>query len=125
VKINTNAEIPEYTTTHYSHCDASKNKPYIAFSGLGDNKKFELSLQNNGYNIIQFLAYKDHHSYTAADLKKIHNIAMQLGCQIITTEKDFVKIPQELQKNICVFYNEYALHQNLIHEISTRIQEFL
>ena len=45
------------------------------------------------------LEYPDHYEYSNEDLNKIINIANDLKCKIITTQKDFLRINKpELKK---------------------------
>jgi len=46
------------------------------------------------------MVFPDHYEYSLNDLKKIRNIAKNEKLKIITTEKDFMKIPQEFKKEI-------------------------
>lgn len=73
---------------------------FIAFCGLGRPQKFFDSLQKNGYDVIKKIIFEDHYFYKKIDLDKILLIAKKNGAKIITTEKDFVKIPNQYRKNI-------------------------
>ena len=46
------------------------------------------------------MVFPDHYDYSLNDLKKIQNIAKKENLKIITTEKDFMKIPEEFKKEI-------------------------
>ena len=48
----------------------------------------------NKFKIIKEIEFPDHYQYTKKDLEKIRSIAINLNAKIITTEKDYVKIPQ-------------------------------
>ena len=106
-------------------CNAPIGENYIAFSGLGDNEKFKISLQEFGYNIVCFIEFEDHCSYATQDLAKIEKIARNLNCKIITTEKDFVKLPKYLQDMVFVLHHEYQLPSELIENITVEIQACL
>jgi len=46
------------------------------------------------------LKYPDHYNYKQSDINKIKNIAKDHDAKIITTEKDFLRLSDENQKNI-------------------------
>lgn len=90
----------------------SKNdKKYIAFCGLGRCEKFFNSLKKTNYNIIKEISFEDHHKYTEEELNEIISEAEKENSRIITTSKDWVKLPNEYKKKIEVldvvieFYN--------------------
>lgn len=74
-----------------------KNNRVIAFAGIGHPQKFYTSLQELGIEIIQTFDFPDHHSYTESELIQILNEAKLNKAEVITTSKDFVKIPTSLQ----------------------------
>ena len=73
---------------------------YLIFSGIGDPSSFRDILVENKFNIAREMVFPDHYDYSLNDLKKIRNIAKNEKLKIITTEKDFMKIPQEFKKEI-------------------------
>ena len=68
--------------------DIDKTKEYIAFCGLGRPEKFKNTLIDNNIKIKDFIVFEDHHKYTKKDIKKLKSY----NCDLITTEKDWVKI---------------------------------
>ena len=73
---------------------------YLIFSGIGDPSSFRDILVENKFNVAREIVFPDHYDYSLNDLKKILNIAKNEKLKIITTEKDFMKIPQEFKKEI-------------------------
>ena len=74
--------------------------PVYAFCGVGQPVFFFEYLREQGFEVVKAREYKDHHLYTADDIKNIYNEAEMLGAKaIITTEKDGVKIKAFLSKN--------------------------
>lgn len=74
-----------------------KNNRIIAFAGIGRPQKFYTSLQELGLEIIKTFDFPDHHYYTIEELQKILKEASIHQAEVITTAKDFVKIPLQLQ----------------------------
>ena len=73
---------------------------YLIFSGIGDPFSFKDILVENKFNVVREMIFPDHHDYSLHDLEKILNIAKNKNLKIITTEKDFMKIPEEFKKEI-------------------------
>ena len=46
------------------------------------------------------LVYPDHYNYSESEIKKIKDTAKLQRLKILTTEKDFYRIPIKLRKNI-------------------------
>ena len=76
------------------------SKKYIIFSGIGNPNNFSKLLKKNNFNIISETSFPDHYNYKRKDIIKIINKANKLKVKIITTEKDYVKIPKIYQKKI-------------------------
>lgn len=80
--------------------DHNKAKSYYGFAGLGRPAKFQRTLEENGFTLAGFTAFADHHTYTAIDIERLKISAK--GARLITTEKDFVKIPAQFHNDIDV-----------------------
>jgi len=87
-----------YIPTNIDQFDTTKK--YIVFSGIGNPETFKETLLSNKFNIIKEIIFPDHYSYTQADIDKIQLQAKDLNAEIITTEKDFVKINTYKNANI-------------------------
>ena len=70
----------------------SKNKKYLVFSGIGNHQTFVSMIKKNGLKVLKDLEFSDHYAYTKQDIDKILNEAGNLNCEIITTEKDFLRL---------------------------------
>lgn len=62
----------------------------VAFAGIGFPKKFFGSLPN----IVATRAFADHYQYTFADLDSLFALAKKKGAKLVTTEKDWVRMPK-------------------------------
>lgn len=78
----------------------STETPYIAFCGIGYPDKFKASLQATGLKIIDFKAFADHHDYTDRDIENLITLAAEKEARLITTQKDFARLPDFFQKNL-------------------------
>jgi tetraacyldisaccharide 4'-kinase len=77
-------------------------RPVFAFAGIGRPEKFFASLSAAGAELRETRAFADHHAYTAAELSALASAAQTLGLRLATTEKDFVRLPQEFRADIHV-----------------------
>jgi tetraacyldisaccharide 4'-kinase len=90
--------ITDYKISKFSKFNRSKK--YLIYSGIGNPHGFAKILKQNKVKIIDKIIFPDHHSYSNQDFNFILNKAKQNDADIITTEKDYVKVPKELQKKI-------------------------
>ena len=77
-----------------------KKEKYLVFAGIGNFENLIEMLKMNNFSIIKSLKYPDHYNYKQSDINKIKNIAKDHNAKIITTEKDFLRLSGENQKNI-------------------------
>ena len=84
----------------YSKKNLSLKKQYIAFSGLANNEKFFDTLKLNNLNIFKTINFPDHYIYSTEIVEDLINKALKESCQLITTEKDIVKIEKKYHKFI-------------------------
>ncbi|MDR0942510.1 MAG: tetraacyldisaccharide 4'-kinase [Holosporales bacterium] len=79
-----------------------ENNKVLGFCGLGFPSKFKKTLEECGYEIIDFVIFPDHHSYTITEIQKLINAAKRAGATLTTTMKDYVKIPKVFRNDISV-----------------------
>ncbi len=77
-----------------------KNKKLIAFAGIGNPENFFELLKINKLNIIKEIKYPDHYDYSAKDLSYLNDLKNKHSGILITTEKDYMRINSENQKNL-------------------------
>ena len=82
--------------------DALGDTPILAFAGIGQPKRFFATLRKAGCNLAHYLAFADHHPYSETDLVRLQEDAMRLGAQLVTTQKDWVRLPAEWRERIVV-----------------------
>jgi len=71
-----------------------EGRKIFALSSLGNPDSFERTLEGLGAEIVGRARYRDHHDYTAEDLKAAWQQAKDLRSEgIVTTEKDVVRFP--------------------------------
>ena len=75
-----------------------KGRDIISMSAIGDPQSFEKIISNLDINIKKSWIFPDHYKYTLNDIIAIENLRNNLP--IITTYKDFVKLPWGWEKII-------------------------
>lgn len=78
------------------------NQRVIAFSGLGYPDKFRHTLKEAGFKIIEFVTFADHYPYTVIDMDRLVKAAEIKKASLITTSKDFVRVPPNFKDAVQV-----------------------
>jgi tetraacyldisaccharide 4'-kinase len=73
---------------------------YVAFAGIGRPEKFFDTLSACGTPPLDAVPFGDHHTYSDRDLNYLRALASDRGAQLITTEKDFVRLSPEQRGGI-------------------------
>ena len=72
----------------------------LAFAGIGNPEKFFTSLHNLGATIVATKSLDDHQVFNKKILSRLEIEATQLNAQLVTTEKDAIRLPQEFRTKI-------------------------
>jgi len=89
-----------YVENKIENINALKNRNFIAFSGIGNPDSFFNILLENNIKIIKQITYPDHFQFTEENYKSLFKEANSNGCDLITTEKDYVRIDDKYKQNI-------------------------
>ena len=73
-------------------------KTVFAFAGIGRPEKFIASLEQAGAHVTGRCFFPDHHPYTEDDILTLKAVAGE--AQLVTTEKDFVRLTVEQRQDI-------------------------
>lgn len=66
----------------------------LAFAGIGRPQKFYDSCSSIGLVIKQTCDFPDHHPYSELDLQNLKNTADRNNLALVTTTKDYVRVPK-------------------------------
>lgn len=80
--------------------DNLKTKDIVGFAGIGHPDKFFHSLEVAGLNILSRFEFADHRPYEKVDLLVLRRTAQALKAPLVTTMKDYVRLPKEWRKDI-------------------------
>lgn len=98
-------------------CMAPTTVPVVAVSGIARPERFHDALRQRGYSIAATKTFRDHHRYTAFNIRTIVREAHAHHAQIITTAKDAVKLrplltSDERMPQISVLELEIRVHSS-------------
>jgi tetraacyldisaccharide 4'-kinase len=65
----------------------------LAFAGIGRPDKFFATLIEAGVVLAEQVAFSDHHRYTPAELDTLRRRAVANRAVLVTTRKDYVRLP--------------------------------
>jgi len=77
--------------------------PQVGFAGVGKPWKVERALQAAGCQLADFAPFPDHFAYDEAVLQRLAARAEQFGAGLVTTEKDWVRLPQAWRNRVAVW----------------------
>ena len=97
--VNPNIDII-YAENKIENIESLKNKNFIAFAGIGNPYSFFNTLLDHNIKIIKQIIYPDHFQFTEKNYKTLSQEAESNKCNLITTEKDYVRINNHFKEKI-------------------------
>jgi tetraacyldisaccharide 4'-kinase len=92
-----------------------------AFAGIGRPEKFFATLRRLGANLVTTQSFPDHHRYRADDIARLRETAESSDARLVTTAKDWIRLPSELRDAIDVLeveirWRDAAMLQRLLSD---------
>jgi tetraacyldisaccharide 4'-kinase len=101
-------------------------QPVFAFCGIANPQKFFATLQEAGAVLAGREAFADHYPYDEGDLKDLLAQAEALRAVMVTTKKDFVRIPPQFRSRVTVVtvglaWEEPAAIESLLDPLAAQV----
>lgn len=100
-----------------------------AFCGLANPDTFFETLRDAGATLVATTTFGDHHRYTRDQLFKLAQIAIDQGASaLVTTEKDFINMPEHVDEVITplkLYYIQVRIRIRNENEFLTRLELLL
>ena len=101
-----------------------KNQKVTAFAGIAYPEKFYNSLTEQGAILEKKISYPDHHIFDENDMLNLAETANMTKSILVTTKKDFVRIPKSYRSLVSTLDGEIEFEdENLFMEILGNLLE--
>src|SRR5438067_1609629 len=80
-----------------------RGAPLVAFAGIARPEKFFATLRRVGAQLAATEAFPDHHPYRSVEITRLREAAARANARLVTTAKDWVRLPFDLRGRIEVF----------------------
>jgi tetraacyldisaccharide 4'-kinase len=77
--------------------------PQVAFAGIGKPWKMERALKAAGCELKEFFGLPDHARFSEADLAFYDEVARGYGAGLLTSEKDWVRLPDAWRAKVAAW----------------------
>ncbi len=113
------ADKPTYHGVLQPDALSLQGKKLHPFAGIAHPEKFFATVQSLRAEITLSTRFPDHHYFTQADIEQLQREATQHDAQLITTEKDYVRLPYPFKEKVMVLPVQLQVQQqeNMLQQI--------
>jgi tetraacyldisaccharide 4'-kinase len=94
---------PAMLSAHLNAASPPPPGPQVGFAGVGKPWKVERALQAAGCDLKDFAGFPDHAAYGEAVLRRLAHRAAVFEAGLVTTEKDWVRLPPDWRARIAAW----------------------
>jgi len=99
-KLNNDIKVFEAKYTPTNLRSFNLKKKFLFFCGLGNPSEFERTLNKYKFKIKEKIIFPDHYNFSDTDIFSIKKLAKRKKLNIITTEKDYLRLNKKNKKNV-------------------------
>jgi len=99
-KINNDIKLFEAKYTPTNLRSFNLKKKFLFFCGIGNPSEFERTLKKYKFKIKEKIIFPDHYDFSNTDIFSIKKLAKRKKLNIITTEKDYLRLNKKNKKNV-------------------------
>ncbi|MEL6359434.1 MAG: tetraacyldisaccharide 4'-kinase [Pseudomonadota bacterium] len=93
---------PPAWRAHVSSMVSFANTPVVAFCGIANPERFFQTAKQAGADLVANVAFPDHHPISPQELRELRKTAKAKSAQLLTTEKDLMRLPAGERADIVV-----------------------
>ena len=90
---------------------------FIGLVGIAHPEKFIHTAVQAGADLLDCHQFPDHYRYSELELQNVYNKAKTMKCKVLTTSKDFVRIPTKYHAMTEVLRIELEIDESFMEEI--------
>lgn len=103
-----------YLTPKFHLASQHHEANYVAFAGIAYPQKFFDALKDVGIVPIETISYGDHYQYNEKEIMDLIQKSEQKNARLITTEKDYARIPKKFHRHIDVLKMEINIESEIL-----------
>lgn len=114
----------------FSHIEYSREtqsilqgKDVVLLAGI-DNPRPLKDYLETFCSVKNLIKYPDHHNFTSQDIDNVKNISKKYSAQIVTTEKDYMRLKEE-NLDLVVQHIEVNVDDNFINKLKDEIRRYI
>ena len=85
-----------------SNANQIKKKSYILLCAIAQPERVVFTAKVIGVELIKSYIYHDHYDFSHQELEEVYNEARKYNCQVLTTTKDYVRLPKKYAKKTAI-----------------------
>ena len=110
---------------YHQQIEELQDGKWLAFAGIGNPKRFFTMLEKKQVELVSTAAYADHHPYSEADLAQLQADAHHRGAELVTTHKDWIRLPSEWRERVRAVSVSMMISKADIHRLRSLLHQHI